>query len=301
MQRQMCVKHVLELGRPKCSVSRVCRVLRTPRSSLYRKPKRSVQAAAAEAVILEVSAAEPTLGARKVTALLRLGKCLKINHKRVERVRRAHGVRASRRGKKRRRLKREKTVRRQAQRRDEVWSYDFICDATTDGRQVRVLSIIDLFTRECLVLEARRSFPAERVIDTLERLLVTTGRGPAYLRSDNGPEFVAKAVQSWLGSAQVQAEYIQPGAPWENGHVESFHASLSAELLDRELFYDLGEAQAMLEDWREYYNHRRPHGALGMRAPLQAPLPITLQQQAAFQASATLRPSTALPAGQLTI
>ena len=243
MQRQMCVKHVLELGRPKCSVSRACRVLNASRSGLYRKPRQAEQAAQAQEVILEASAAHPTLGARKVTALIRREKSLMLNHKRVERVRRAHGVRASRRGRKRRRLEREKAPRQQAQRADEVWSYDFITDATTDGRQVRILSVIDEFTRECLALEARRSYPAERVIDTLERLLMTTGRCPAHLRSDNGPEFVAQAVEKWLAAAKVQAAYIQPGAPWENGHVESFHASLRAEFLDRELFYDLAEVR----------------------------------------------------------
>lgn len=288
----MCVKHVLKLGRPKCSVARACRVLSASRSGVYRRPVRSDEATDVEGVILAASAAHPTLGGRKVTSLIRREEGLRLNHKRVERVRRAHGVRASRRGRKRHRLEREKTPRRQAQRADEVWSYDFITDATVDRRQVRVLSVIDEYTRECLSLEAARSYPAERVIDTLERLLMTTGRCPAHLRSDNGPEFVAKAVEKWLGAAQVQAAYIQPGAPWENGHVESFHASLRAELLDRELFYDLGEAQAMLEDWRRYYNHRRPHGALGLRAPLQ--------QEAPFQASATLRPSTAHPAGQTT-
>jgi transposase InsO family protein len=300
MQRQLCVKHVLELGRPKCSVSRACRVLGASRSGVYRQPVRGEKAAEVEGVILAASAAHPTLGGRKVTALIRREEGLKINHKRVERVRQRHGVRASRRGRKRHRLKREKMPRRQAQRADEVWSYDFISDATTDGRQVRVLSVIDEFTRECLSLEAARSYPSERVIDTLERLLVTTGRCPSHLRSDNGPEFVAKAVEKWLRAAKVQAAYIQPGAPWENGHVESFHASLRAELLDRELFYDLGEARAMLEDWREYYNHRRPHGALGLRAPLQAPTPSALKQEAPFQASATLRPSTTHPAGQTT-
>lgn len=298
MQRQLCVKHVLELGRPKCSVARACRVLGASRSRVYRKPVQSEEAAEMEEVILTASAAHPTLGGRKVTALIQREEGLKINHKRVERVRQRHGVRASRRGGKRHRLKREKMPRRQAQRADEVWSYDFISDATVDGRLVRVLSVIDEFTRECLSLEAARSYPSERVIDTLERLLVTTGRCPSHLRSDNGPEFVAQAVEKWLLAAKVQAAYIQPGAPWENGHVESFHASLRAELLDRELFYDLGEARAMLEDWRGYYNHRRPHGALRLRAPLQEATPTALQQEAPFQACATLRPSTTHPAGQ---
>jgi transposase InsO family protein len=323
MQRKMCVNHLLEVGLTR-SVTRACGVLGLSRSSYYRRREQSVQSAHKEEIILRVSNENPTLGAAKVTALVRGEGGVLVNHKRVERVRKAHGVRASRRGKKRRRLEREKTERRQAAHRDEVWSYDFIEDATTDGCKVRLLSVIDEHSRECVALEAERNFPAARVIDTLERLLVTTGRRPEHLRSDNGPEFVAKAVASWLQSASIQTAYIQPGAPWENGHVESFHASLRAELLDRELFYHLGEVKALAEDWRLYYNARRPHGSLGMQAPLQAlmakdnagpvsptssgvspaenraekTLPDAAQQQAPFQTSATLRSSITLPAGQ---
>ena len=113
-------------------------------------------------------------------------------------------------------------------------------------------------------------FPARRVIDVLEEVMVCTGRVPTHLRSDNGPEFVARTVRGWLEQAGVGPIYITPGSPWENGHVESFHASLRAELLDRELFFDYSESQAMLEDWRQTYNEKRPHGALGYRSPRQA-------------------------------
>lgn len=319
MQQKMCVNHVLEVGLTR-SVRRACGVFGLSRSTYYRRRVQSVQSAHKEEVILRVSGENPTLGAAKITALVRGEEGELVNHKRVERVRKVHGVRASRRGRKRRRLEREKTERRQAAHRDEVWSYDFIEDATTDGRKVRLLSVIDEHSRECVALEAERNFPAARVIDTLERLLVTTGRRPEHLRSDNGPEFIAKAVESWLEEASIRTAYIQPGAPWENGHVESFHASLRAELLDRELFYHLGEVKALAEDWRTYYNARRPHGSLSMKAPLQAlmadqktgsiqsqaqaqedtgePLPHGAQQQAPFQTSATLRSSITLPAGQ---
>ena len=119
-------------------------------------------------------------------------------------------------------------------------------------------------------------------------------RRPTHLRSDNGSEFIAAAVKGWLQQAGVQTAYIEPGAPWQNGHVESFHASLRAELLDRELFYDLEEVQVMADDWRDFYNHRRPHGALGYLPPVRR------QQEAALRASAPLQPSTPLPAGQNT-
>jgi len=112
------------------------------------------------------------------------------------------------------------------------------------------------------MLKAARSFPARRVIDALEEVLICSGRKPKHVRSDNGPEFVARAVQEWLGIAQIGACYIQPGSPWENGHVESFHAQLRAELLERELFFNLHEVEAALEAWRYEYNFERPHGSL---------------------------------------
>ena len=186
-----------------------------------------------------------------------------INPKRVARVRRERGLMASRKGGKRRRLAPREEVRRSASRANEVWSYDFISDATAEGRNVRILSVIDEYTRECLVLRGERSFPARKVIEVLEEAMGCLGRSPENLRSDNGPEFVARMVQRWLEKSGIRACYIKPGAPWENGHVESFHAQLRAELLDRELYLEMEEVHASLEVWREKYNFKRPHGSLG--------------------------------------
>jgi transposase InsO family protein len=155
-----------------------------------------------------------------------------------------------------------------------------------------LLSKIDEFSRECLFLEAARSFPAVRIIDCLECSQITTGRCPQYLRSDSGPEFVAKAVQQWLAQAKVQTAYIEPRAPWQNGHVESFHANLRSELLDRELFYDLAELQALAGDWRHYFSHRKLHGALRYRPPVRH------QKQATLRTYDALQPSTPLASGQ---
>ena len=135
---------------------------------------------------------------------------------------------------------------------------------------MRILSVVDRYTRECLQLRCARSFPTRRVIDALEETIICSGRKPLYLRSDNGPEFVAKSVRQWLAQAQVGACYIEPGAPWENAHVESFHAQLRAELLNRELFLDMREVSAALDDWRHYYNFKRPHGSLGNWPPALA-------------------------------
>lgn len=289
MHRKAAVAHVTGLGM--CGVKRAARVLGVARSTCCRSRSLSPLRERSEALVVRVSAEHPTLGARKVAALLALEHGEVVNHKRVARLRRVYGIQASRRGSKRRRLDLGCRERHVAGQRDEVWSYDFIEDATVEGRKVRLLSIIDEHSRECLLLEAARSFPAERVIDCLERLLTTTGRRPMHLRSDNGPEFIARGVRRWLEQAGVKTAYIDPGAPWQNGHVESFHASLRSELLDRELFFNLEEVQILSEDWRHFYNHRRPHGALGYHPPVRH------QQKTALQTSAALQSSTPFSAG----
>jgi len=261
----MVIESVVSAGR--CSVTRACRLFGLSRSALYRRSNADPVKATQEGLVAEASRAHPALGYRKVTAILRShGEA--INAKRVARLRRRDGLIARRRGRKRRRIKPQDRVRRSATRRDEVWSYDFIHDTLADGRAVRILSVMDEYSRECVMLRVARSFPSRRVTDCLEELLVTTGRKPEWLRSDNGPEFVARDVQSWLLGAEVGTAYITPGSPWENGHVESFHASLRAELLDRELFYTIQEVEVMLEDWRHHYNYERPHGSLAYQPPV---------------------------------
>jgi hypothetical protein len=147
-----------------------------------------------------------------------------------------------------------------------VWSYDFLTERTEDGRQLRILVVIDEFTRECLAIEVARSFTARDVIMTLQYLFAVRG-APEHLRSDNGPEFVAKEIQEWLARACVRTLYIQKASPWENGYVESFNGRLRDELLDRELFLSLPEARVVLDQWRMDYNHRRPHGGLKWLTP----------------------------------
>lgn len=268
MQKKQAVKQVVGMGL--CGRARACRVLDLNRATWYRAGSVNADRLSQEGLVAEVSRAHPCWGYRKVTAVLRHEHEETINAKRVARLRRRDGLQAARKKHKRQRLKRDEAVRRSASKPDEVWSYDFVEDALVDGRKLRILSIIDEYTREALVLRVARSFPARRVIDVLEEVMVCTGRVPTHLRSDNGPEFVARTVRGWLEQAGVGPIYITPGSPWENGHVESFHASLRAELLDRELFFDYSESQAMLEDWRQTYNEKRPHGALGYRSPRQA-------------------------------
>lgn len=150
----------------------------------------------------------------------------------------------------------------------EIWSYDFVKEWTKEGRPVRVLSVVDEFTRECLALAAGRSMKADDVIDVLEGLMWRHG-SPTALRSDNGPEFVARSVQDWLHGGGVQTLYIAPGCPWENGFVESFHDKLRDELLDREIFGSLEECQVMLDNFREEYNTERPHMSLKYATPAE--------------------------------
>ena len=157
-------------------------------------------------------------------------------------------------------------VRYKATHPNHVWSYDFVSERTEDGRQLKLLVVLDEFTRECLAIEAGRSFTASDVILTLQYLFAVRG-APEHLRSDNGPEFVAKEIQRWLGRASVRTLYIQKASPWENGYVESFNGKLRDELLNGELFLSLAEARYVLDQWRLDYNHRRPHSSLNWQTP----------------------------------
>ena len=193
----------------------------------------------------------------------------KVNIKRVHRIWKEEHMQVPQKQRKRRRLPGSSAngcVRRRATHRNHVWSYDFLAERTEDGRQLRILVVIDEFTRECLAIEVARSFTARDVIMTRKELFAVRG-APEHLRSDNGPEFVAKEIQEWLARACVRTLYIQKASPWENGYVESFNGRLRDELLDRELFLSLPEARVVLDQWRMDYNHRRPHGGLKWMTP----------------------------------
>jgi len=157
-------------------------------------------------------------------------------------------------------------VRQRAEYPNHLWSYDFVYERTHDNRPLRILTIVDEYTRECLALRTGRKLTSEDVIHTLADLFIQRG-APTFIRSDNGPEFTAKAVRDWLERLRVQTLFIEPGCPWENGYVESFNGKLRDELLNREIFYTLTEAKVLLERWRIHYNTKRPHSALGYRPP----------------------------------
>jgi putative transposase len=206
-------------------------------------------------------------GYRPVTSLLQ-GQGWQVNHKRVERIWREEGLKVPQKQRKRRRLwlSGSSCIRLRATHRNHVWSYDFMTDQTRDGRSFRILNIIDEFTRECLLSHVARKITAYEVVELLADLFLQHGI-PEYIRSDNGPEFVATTVRGWLGRLGVQTLFIEPGSPWENGYIESFNGKLRYELLDGEIFDTLQEARILVERWRRQYNTVRPHSSLGFRAP----------------------------------
>ena len=175
-------------------------------------------------------------------------------------------------------------IRLRAERKDHVWVYDLVQDRTSDGRPFRMRTLVDEFTRECLTIEVARNLRSDDVLERLAWLFATRGV-PDHIRSDNGPEFTARVVRTWLARLQVRTLYIQPGSPWKNGYVESFNSKLRDELLKREVFYTLREAKVLIDRWRRFSNTKRPHSSLGDRPP--APESI----QAMPPASASLQPS----------
>ena len=206
-------------------------------------------------------------GYRRVTALLK-DEGWRVNHKRVERLWRQEGLKVPKRQPKRRRLwfNDGSCIRLRPLHRNHVWSYDFVADRTSDGRPIRMLNILDEYSRECLKIRTDRQLKAMDVIFELSELFVERGV-PDYLRSDNGSEFTAAMVRDWLQRLGVKTLFIEPGSPWENGYIESFNGKLRDELLNGEIFDTILEARVITEQWRKTYNTVRPHSSLGYRPP----------------------------------
>jgi transposase InsO family protein len=206
-------------------------------------------------------------GYRRITALLqRTG--WKVGKDRVERIWRREGLKVPQKQKPRGRLwlNDGSCVRLRPEHRNHVWSYDFVSTRTHDGRTIRMLNLIDEYSRECLAIRVERRLNSHDVIDTLSDAMILHGI-PEYIRSDNGPEFVAKNLRKWLGRTGSKTLYIEPGSPWENGYCESFNSKLRDEFLNGEIFYSLKEARILCERWRVHYNTIRPHSSLEYRPP----------------------------------
>jgi transposase InsO family protein len=158
-----------------------------------------------------------------------------------------------------------------------VWSYDFMQARTHNGIPFRILNVIDEYSRECLASRAARKFTHHDVLDVLTELFIQRGV-PVHLRSDNGSEFTANRVRSWLSNLQIKPLFIEPGSPWENGYIESFNGKMRDELLNGEIFYTLKEAEILIEMWRKEYNTVRPHSALGYRPPVPQAIMVPTTQ-----------------------
>jgi transposase InsO family protein len=249
------------------SERRACKVLEQPRSTQRYQAKIKDDERAIVAAMHRLVRQRPRFGYRRVHRLL-VEEGFKVNRKRVWRLWKREGFKVPRKVRKKRRLgiSANGIMRRRAEGINDVWCWDFVHDRDELGRPLKWLIIEDEFTREGLALEVDRGMTAADVIDVLAEVMLIRGV-PRHIRSDNGPEFIANAIRDYLKRAGVQTLYIEPGAPWENGFAESFASRFRDELLNCELFYDLGEAQELSAWWRNDYNHHRPHSALGYMTP----------------------------------
>ncbi len=247
-----------------------CRLLGQWRGTQRYGPLRRTDEDALTRAIIALATQYGRYGYRRITALLQSAGW-QVGKDRVQRIWRREGLRVPQRQPKRGRLwlNDGSCVRLRPERANHVWSYDFVSARTHDGRTLRLLTLIDEYTRECLAIRVARRLGSAEVLETLADVMLWHGI-PEYIRSDNGPEFIAKELRQWLAKLGTGTLYIEPGSPWENGYCESFNGKLRDECLNGEIFYSLKEAQIVIEWWRVEYNTRRPHSALGYRPP--APL-----------------------------
>jgi transposase InsO family protein len=263
-----------------------CRIVGQPRGTQrYSVIVRADEDALTRA-ILQLAAQYGRYGYRRITALLQeAGWSVGVD--RVQRIWRREGLKVPKKQKPRGRLwlNDGSCVRLRPERRNHVWSYDFVEAQTHDGRKVRLMTLIDEFTRECLAIRVARRINGMGVIEAMADAMIVHGV-PEHIRSDNGPEMTAKIVRKWLANVGAKTLYIEPGSPWENGYCESFNGKLRDELLNGEIFYSLKEAKIVIAQWRKHYNTIRPHSSLGYRPPApQAsnPFATPLEQAAPMQ------------------
>jgi putative transposase len=244
-----------------------CKVLGQHRSTQRKKPQSRPDEEALTTDIIRLASRYGRYGYRRITAMLR-SEGWTVNAKRVERIWRREGLKVPQKQPKRGRLwlNDGSCVRLRPEHPNHVWSYDFVEGRTHNGRKFRMLNIIDEFTRECLAIRIDRKLNSTDVIDVLSDLFILRGV-PGHVRSDNGPEFIAKAVRERIAAVGAKTAFIEPGSPWENGYCESFNSKLRDELLNSEIFYSLAEAKVIIEAWRRYYNTKRPHSSLGYKPP----------------------------------
>lgn len=248
------------------SQRRACALFRLPRSTLYYHSKRGETDATPLAKMRGIAHRHPRWGYRRVRAVL-AKKGVFLNAKKAHRLWKKGNLQVPVRRRRRRGGKRDPMTMKVTGP-NQVWAYDFVFDRCQNGQSLKCLTVIDEWSRECLAIDVAGSLRAERVIETLSVVFRERG-APAFLRSDNGPEFVAYAVQDWLQRAGVTTAYIPPGKPWHNGFNESFNGKFRDECLNQELFHHRLEAKVIIEDFRKEYNEQRPHSSLGYMTPVE--------------------------------
>ena len=262
--RRAAARQVVAAGL--CSQRTACRLLGLARSTYgYRGRALTVAEERLKQRLHELVLKHPRYGYRRLAALLRQ-EGWRVGKRHIQRLRRAEGLRVP--------PTKRKVVRRgvstglptMATHRSHVWTWDFIADATVRGGTLRILTILDEYTRECHVLRVDRALRSADVLAWLQKAIEQHG-APGYLRSDNGSEFIAKIVQQWLKEQHIKTIYIEPGSPWQNGFVESFHGKFRDECLNREQLWTLTEARVVIGDYRGEYNQLRPHSKLGYKSP----------------------------------
>ena len=255
------------LERFSISERRACKLVDQPRSTQRHQSTESSDEKSLRADIIRLASKYGRYGYKRITALLRRDGW-RVNHKRVYRIWREEGLKVPSKQPKRGRLwlGDGSCIRKRAEYKNHVWSYDFVFDRTQRGKPLRMLTIIDEYTRECLAIKVKHKLNSRDVIQALANLFIFRGV-PDFIRSDNGAEFIAKNLRAWLKKLGVRTLYIEPGSPWENGYIESFNGRLRDEFLNGEIFYTLREAQVLIEMWRKDYNTIRPHSSLGYKPP----------------------------------
>lgn len=250
------------------SERKACDVLRLNRTVKRYNPRKSDDEQELKEAIIRLASRYGRYGYRRITAMLK-AEGRKVNHKRVERLWREEGLRVPKKQKKRGRiyLKNGSCIRLRLLHQNHVWSYDCVEDRLANGRKIKMLKVIDEFTRESLAIRVEKTINSKHVLDTIWSLFLERGV-PDYIRSDNGSEFTAKILQKFIPNVGVKTAYITPGSPWENGFIERFNVTLRDELLNREVFYSIKEARILIENFRQEYNSSRPHSSPNYTAPL---------------------------------
>jgi putative transposase len=268
------------------SERRACRIVSQPRGTQRYVPTVRADEDGLTRAIITLGSEYGRYGYRRIAALLK-SSGWDVGKDRVSRIWRREGLKVPKKQRPRGRLwlNDGSCVRLRPERRNHVWSYDFVATQTHDGRSIRLMTLIDEYTRECLAIRVARRINSFGVIEALADVMLHRGI-PEHIRSDNGPEMTAKVVRDWLTRIGSRTLFIAPGSPWENGYNESFNGKLRDELLNGEIFYSLKEAKVVIEQWRKYYNTKRPHSALGYRPPAPvaySPIPTPLDQTAIMQ------------------